>query len=59
MDEEKLLTEIQILKEENKKLWQLLTKYGYVFEETKFSSEDKMKIYRNYFIGRDDIYAIF
>ena len=52
MDEEKLLTEIQILKE-------LLTKYGYVFEETKFSSEDKMKIYRNYFRGRDDIYAIF
>ncbi|MDB7094781.1 hypothetical protein PM724_12700 [Erysipelatoclostridium ramosum] len=59
MDEEKLLTEIQILKEENKKLRQLLTKYGYVFEETKFSSEDKMKIYRNYFRGRDDIYAIF
>lgn len=59
MDEEKLLTEIQILKEENKKLQQLLTKYGYVFEETKFSSEDKMKIYRNYFRGRDDIYAIF
>ncbi len=59
MDEEKLLTEIQILKEENKKLRQLLTKYGYVFEETKLSSEDKMKIYRSYFRGRDDIYAVF
>ena len=32
MDEEKLLTEIQILKEENKKLRQLLTKYGYVIK---------------------------
>ena len=59
MDEEKLLTEIQILKEENKKLRQLLTKYGYIFEETKLTPDEKMKIYRSYFKGRDDIYAIF
>ena len=59
MSEQTLLDEIYILKEENKKLRQLLTKYGYIFEETKLNSTDKMKIYRSYFKGRDDIYAIF
>lgn len=59
MGEQTLLDEIQVLKEENKKLRQLLIKYGYVFEETKISSEEKMKIYRSYFRGREDIYAVF
>ncbi|WP_051592870.1 TOTE conflict system archaeo-eukaryotic primase domain-containing protein [Thomasclavelia saccharogumia] len=59
MSEQTLLDEIYMLKEENKKLRQLLTKYGYIFEETKLNSADKMKIYRSYFRGRDDIYACF
>lgn len=59
MSKQTLLDEIYMLKEENKKLRQLLTKYGYIFDETKLNSADKMKIYCSYFRGRDDIYACF
>ena len=42
MSEQTLLDEIYILKEENKKLRQLLTKYGYIFEETKLSPDENI-----------------
>lgn len=59
MNEQELVKENELLKEENKKLRQLLIKYGYVFNETKLNASDKMKIYRSYFKGRDDLYQVY
>lgn len=59
MDEQTLLSKIKILKDENKKLRDLLSKYGHVFEDVKYTANKKMEIYRSYFKGRNDIYAVF
>lgn len=58
MNIDDLLKENRFLKEENQKLRELLKGYGYIFDDIiKLNALEKIKMYRSYFRGRDDIFA--
>lgn len=60
METEKLLLEIEKLKEENKRLKELLNKHNIsyeVFNNKEDSTAEKIRIYMSYFKGREDVYA--
>ncbi len=60
METEKLLLEIEKLKEENKRLKELLNKHNIsyeVFNNKEYSTAEKIRIYMSYFKGREDVYA--
>lgn len=60
MEIKNLLLEIKNLREENNRLKALLTKHNIPYEVTtdkEFSTAEKLKIYKSYFKGREDVYA--